>query len=84
MSAKLQEHDLTQLLVIRIDKDDRQEISSQRMLNISDGDGEACGTIDSGTQLYCPDKYHCCDSVIHSCCEDGYVCWKSVCISIIP
>ncbi|XP_048737249.1 uncharacterized protein LOC125652248 [Ostrea edulis] len=54
------------------------------VVDFSDGDGEACGTIDRGTQLYCPDKYHCCDSVIHSCCEDGYVCWKSVCISIIP
>ncbi|XP_048737253.2 uncharacterized protein LOC125652249 [Ostrea edulis] len=53
-------------------------------VDFTDGNGEACGTIGSGTQLYCPDKYHCCDSVIHSCCEDGYVCWKSVCISIIP
>ncbi|XP_061174451.1 uncharacterized protein LOC133183517 [Saccostrea echinata] len=53
------------------------------VMNFTDGNGEPCGTIDNGAQLYCPNKYHCCNTAVHSCCEDGYTCHGSTCISYI-
>ncbi|XP_062592458.1 uncharacterized protein LOC134253896 [Saccostrea cucullata] len=53
------------------------------VVNFTNGNGEACGTIDGGTQLFCPSSYHCCSTAEHSCCQEGYSCHGSNCISFI-
>lgn len=50
---------------------------------VSDGSGSACGIISGEQQLYCPVTYHCCDATLHTCCDDGFVCLRGLCISLV-
>ncbi|XP_078316117.1 uncharacterized protein LOC144620158 [Crassostrea virginica] len=47
------------------------------------GRADFCGSLNNDKDLYCPENYKCCDSTIHSCCEDGYICTTGHCISIV-
>lgn len=50
---------------------------------VLDRSGSVCGIIFGEILLYCLVMYYCCDVILYICCDDGFVCFRGLCISIV-
>lgn len=50
---------------------------------VLDGSGSVCGIIFGEIVLYCLVMYYCCDVILYICCDDGFVCFRGLCINLV-